>query len=78
MNRLVATVALLALALPASAGGGIRSPEEVFGHPVGADRRLVPYPQVLDYLRSVADASGRVSIEEAGISTLGTRCRSSS
>jgi hypothetical protein len=47
------------------------SPEEALGHPVGADRKLVPYPQVLDYLRSVAAASDRVSIEVAGTSTLG-------
>ena len=71
MNKLVATVALLALATPVWSADGIRSPEEVFGHPVGADRRLVPFPQVLEYLRSVAESSDRVSIEEAGVSTLG-------
>ena len=32
----------------------VPSPEDVIGHPVGADRKLVPYPEVLDYLRSVA------------------------
>ncbi len=49
----------------------IPSPEEVFGHPMGADRTLEPYPEILDYLASVAEASGRVSIEKQGLSTLG-------
>jgi hypothetical protein len=49
----------------------ITSPAEVFGHEVGADRKLIPYPAVLDYLQMVADASDRVSIEDAGTSTLG-------
>ena len=51
----------------------IPSPEEHFGHVVGADRTLIPYPDVLAYLELVAAASDRVSIEEAGTSTLGNR-----
>ena len=57
----------------AAASTDIRSPESVFGHPVGADRKLVPYPDVLEYLRTVAAASDRVSIEVAGTSTLSVR-----
>jgi len=51
----------------------IPSPEEHFGHAVGADRTLIPYPDVLAYLDLVAAASDRVSIEDAGTSTLGNR-----
>ena len=51
----------------------IPSPKEHFGHAVGADRTLIPYPDVLAYLELVAAASDRVSIEEAGTSTLGNR-----
>ena len=51
----------------------IPSPEEHFGHIVGADRTLIPYPDVLAYLELVAASSDRVSIEEAGTSTLGNR-----
>ena len=51
----------------------IPSPEEHFGHIVGADRTMIPYPDVLAYLELVAAASDRVSIEEAGTSTLGNR-----
>ncbi len=47
------------------------TPEEFLGHRVGADRKLAPYARVLEYLRRVADASDRVSIETAGTSTLG-------
>ncbi len=60
-----------ALASGAAGAAEIPSPEQVHGHRVGADRELVPYPQVLEYLRSVAQASDRVSIELAGTSTLG-------
>jgi len=63
---------VLALAPPVAAVT-IPSPEEHFGHPVGADRSLIPYPEVLAYLELVAAASDRVSIEEAGTSTLGNR-----
>ncbi len=51
----------------------IPSPEEHFGHIVGADRTLIPYPDVLAYMELLAAASDRVSIEEAGTSTLGNR-----
>ncbi len=47
------------------------TPEEFLGHRVGADRKLAPYTRVLEYLRVVAEASDRVSIEPAGTSTLG-------
>ncbi len=70
--RRTAVVCLLALvASPALASEEIPSPEDVFGHPVGADHKLVPYRQVLEYLRTVDKASDRVSIETAGTSTLG-------
>ena len=48
----------------------IPTPEEHFGHQVGADYKLIPYPEVLNYLDTVAAASDRVSIEDAGRSTL--------
>jgi len=70
MRVLFATLVLL-LNSPAMAEVTIPTPEEVFGHPVGADHKLIPYPEVLSYLESVAAASGRVSIEDAGTSTLG-------
>ncbi len=70
--RKLALVFCLLIAVPVVAET-IPSPEEHFGHVVGADRTLIPYPDVLAYLELVAAASDRVSIEEAGTSTLGNR-----
>jgi hypothetical protein len=71
MRQLTFVVCLL---IAASVGAeGIPSPNEHFGHQVGADRKLIPYPDVLEYLELVAARSDRVSIEEAGTSTLGNR-----
>ena len=47
------------------------TPEEFLGFSVGTDRKLASYAQVLSYLRQVAAASDRVSIDELGESTLG-------
>ncbi len=71
-KALLALLFVVAVAVPAFAAT-IPSPEEHFGHRVGADRTLIPYPEVLAYLELVAAASDRVSIEEAGTSTLGNR-----
>ena len=69
--RILFTALVLMLSGTGWAEVTIASPAEVFGHQVGADHKLIPYPKVLDYLQMVADASDRVSIEEAGTSTLG-------
>ncbi len=69
--RRVAAFGVLFLILQSGAGAGVPAPEEAFGHPVGADRQLISYPDILDYLETVAAASDRVSIEVAGTSTLG-------
>jgi hypothetical protein len=69
MRVLIAALLFLACN-PVSAQIAIPSPEEYFGHQVGADRTLIPYPAVLEYLHVVAAASDRVSIETAGRSTL--------
>ena len=60
----------LTLALPVQAAE-IPSPEEFLGHRVGADRKLAPWPKVVEYLRRLDAASDRISIESAGRSTQG-------
>jgi hypothetical protein len=67
-HLLSALVFLLALPLQAA---DIPSPESFLGHRVGEDRKLAPWPKVVEYLRLVDAASDRVSIESAGTSTLG-------
>jgi len=68
MRRLAISLALLALASPASAQ--LQSPEAFLGHPVGADRKLAPWPKVVEYLKHVDAESGRVALEILGKSTL--------
>ena len=60
---------LLLLAFPIHAQ--IQTPESFLGHRVGEDRKLAPWPRVVEYLRLVDAGSDRVSIESAGTSTLG-------
>ncbi|HZF07482.1 MAG TPA: M14 family metallopeptidase [Thermoanaerobaculia bacterium] len=66
---------LLLVLLPAAAGAAgtaaVPTPEAFLGHKVGEDRFLAPYSKVLAYLRAVAAASDRVTIETAGTSTQG-------
>ncbi len=71
MRRHLVAALILCVGGPVSAAGArIPTPGETFGHQVGADHKLIPYPEVLSYLETVAAASDRVSIEEAGRSTL--------
>ncbi len=71
MRKLLATLALLFAAWTGAASAQPPTPEEFLGHRVGADRKLASYSTVLEYLRIVDAASDRVSIEDAGVSTLG-------
>ena len=68
-DKLLALIVGLLLATAVSAAPP--TPEAFLGFAVGADRKLATYDQVLAYLREVAAASERVSIDELGASTLG-------
>ena len=70
-NLLSALLLVLALPLQAADIPSPPSPDTFLGHKVGADRKLAPWPKVIEYLRLVDAASDRVSIESAGTSTLG-------
>ncbi len=59
-------LSVLGAALPAAAAAPVPSPEAYFGHPMGADRRLVSYDEVLPYYRLLADRSSRVQVESVG------------
>jgi hypothetical protein len=74
MRAVVAVLVLILSVINASAQT-IPTPLETFGHEVGADFKLIPYPEVLAYLQQVADLSDRVSIDDAGVSTLGNPMR---
>ena len=74
MRRLAALVLLAAsLALPAAAQQppAIPTPEEFFGFPMGADRQLAHWDQMVDYFNLVGERSERVQVRELGKTTLG-------
>jgi hypothetical protein len=62
--------ALLAPQAPA-ATPAVPAPESLLGFVPGEDRKLAGWSQVLDYLRALDAASGRVSVEEVGKTTEG-------
>ena len=49
----------------------IPSPEEFFGHRMGADRQLAHWPQLVEYYELIDAASDRVQVVHMGPSTLG-------
>jgi hypothetical protein len=62
----------VALAAPLALGAqAIPSPEEFFGHPMGADRQLVRWDRLVTYYDSVGALSDRVDVRHVGPSTLG-------
>ncbi|MCZ6832149.1 MAG: M14 family metallopeptidase [Acidobacteria bacterium] len=71
LPALLMVLALSSSAAPAAVDTAPPAPEEVLGFTVGSDGHLAPYDTVVAYLRQVAVASPRVSVETAGLSTLG-------
>ena len=49
----------------------IQSPENFFGHAMGADRELAHWDELLAYYRHLDEASDRLQVKELGPSTLG-------
>ncbi|MBT8489122.1 MAG: peptidase M14 family protein, partial [Gemmatimonadetes bacterium] len=63
-------VLTLALAAPVSSQS-IPSPEEFFGHVMGADRQLARWDRLVEYYELIGESSDRVVVETVGMSTLG-------
>jgi hypothetical protein len=63
-------LALVGLAVPLRAAE-VPSPESVLGFRVGDDKKLADWNQIVDYMRKLAAASDRVSVEEVGKTTEG-------
>ena len=61
------------LVLPTSAqqSAQIPSPEQFFGFPMGTDRRLAHWDDMVDYYHTVAEQSDRMVVEELGKTTMG-------
>ncbi len=49
----------------------LKSPEQYFGHKMGADRKLVKWPQILEYFKVLGDNSNKVKVVEIGKSSMG-------
>lgn len=64
-------IALLCLGASVLPAQQIPSPEEFFGHEMGADRKLVGWDRLVEYYRLIGEASDRVEVREVGQSTLG-------
>jgi hypothetical protein len=74
--RWTSSVALLGLVLGllhprAVTAQDIPSPEDFFGHEMGADRQLVMWDQLVEYYQLVGQRSDRVDVRQMGESTLG-------
>ena len=69
---LFAAVLWSALTAPPARAADFPGPEAFFGHPMGADRRLVSYDEYLPYYHLLAERSDRVTIETLG-KTVGGR-----
>ena len=62
-------IASLALAL--SAHAAVQPPEQYFGFRIGADKKLVRWDKIVDYMQMVAANSGRVRFRNLGPTTSG-------
>jgi len=52
-------------------GQSLPTPEEVFGFPVGSDRKLIDWNQIVDYFHILDEGSERITVRELGKTTLG-------
>jgi zinc carboxypeptidase len=65
------TRAFLFLLCAAFASAQPKSPEQTFGFKMGADHKLVKWPQIVEYFRALAASSDKVRILDAGKSSEG-------
>lgn len=70
MRCIVCLLLLLSFAAPAAA---IQTPEEFLGSPVGADRHLFSWDEILSYLDYLDTESDRLELLDLGTSTEGRR-----
>lgn len=72
LARVLSTALLLAAPLaPLAAQGPVPTPAEVLGIPVGADRTLADWPQILRYFTTLAQRSPSVKLDTIGMTTQG-------
>ena len=64
-------VAPLAVRVHAAPQATVQTPEQFLGFRVGTDNKLVRWDKIVEYMRTVAEASPRVNVRELGKSTSG-------
>ena len=62
---------LFIAALAVAAAQSIPAPEQYFGHPIGADKKLVRWDKLVEYMQLVAKNSDRVRYRNLGPTTQG-------
>ncbi|MBT5697223.1 MAG: peptidase M14 family protein, partial [Gemmatimonadales bacterium] len=70
-RALVITVAAASMSFSSANAQQLPSPEEHFGYPMGTDKELARWDEILEYFTIVADGSDRIQIDTAGATTLG-------
>jgi len=71
MKRLLFLCALAAVCAAPAATAAIPSPSDFLGFPVGADRKVADYRQIVSYFKALDAASPRVEVQNLGKTTLG-------
>jgi hypothetical protein len=64
---MLVTLFILAVSVQAQA---VESPEQYFGFQMGADYKLVKWPQILEYFRMLDESSDKIQVQEVGKSSL--------
>ena len=57
----------------AAAPAALQSPEQYFGFRIGADRKLVRWDKIVEYMQAVANESDRVRFRNLGPTTSAIR-----
>ena len=70
-SSLAFSVLLILLVAGSVVAQSIPTPADHFGHEIGADRMLVGWDGLVEYMRMVGDRSDRVNVREMGESTDG-------
>ena len=63
--------AILSLAYAVYLTAAVPTPESHFGHPMGADRKLLDWSKVVSYFQLLAENSDRIRFDELGKTTEG-------
>jgi len=72
-RALIVLLVAVAASVPQAQAPAIPTPEAAFGHRMGADRELADWPSLQRYFETVAAASNRVELVDAGPTTEGRR-----